>query len=161
MKIRSNPFLRSASLAASIFLCFGTAAHAADLYWDTNDSTSGVGTGTGTWGIDDFWTSDPLGLSTTGSYIPDSDVFFSAGTDAGTFTVTVASTSNQSANSLTFQEGNTTLSGSTSPFITLTGTGGNISVNSGASATIGAGSSLSTGRDRRPDQTGCRHPDTQ
>jgi fibronectin-binding autotransporter adhesin len=132
-----------AALAGLAALSLAASASAADLYWDTNGSSPGVGTGTGTWGTDDFWTTDPLGLSATGSYIPGSDVFFSAGTDAATFTASVAAASNQTVNSLSFEEGNTTLSGSSSPFITLGGSGGNISVNSGASATIGAGSSLS------------------
>jgi autotransporter-associated beta strand protein len=141
MKPRPNPLLRATTLAVSLVLCLNF-ARGADLYWDTNDSAAGAGTGTGTWGSDDFWTSDPLGLTATGSYIANSDVLFSAGAGAGTFTVSVASGSNQQASSLAFQEGNTTLTGSSSPFITLTGTGGNITVHSGASAILGAGSSL-------------------
>ncbi len=57
MKSRPNPFLRSAALAASIVLCFGTAANAGTLYWDGNGAgaagnppTTLVG-GTGTWDL--------------------------------------------------------------------------------------------------------------
>lgn len=144
MKTKTNPFIRSTSIATSFVLALGMAS-AADLYWDTNGTTEGVGAGTGIWGTDNFWTTDPLGLASTGAYIAGSDVFFSAGTDAGTFTTTVAAGSNQQAASLTFQEGTTTLSGTSLPLITLTGSGGNITVNGGASGIIGAGSSLALG----------------
>ena len=140
MKPKSNPFLRSASLAASIVLCLGQSATAGNLYWDSNGTTAGAGTTpTGTWGTDSFWSTDALGLSTTGAYVSNSDVFFSAGTDAGIFKVTQVSASTQNVNSLTFEEGNTTIRGGSSSKTNLTGEGGNITVNTGATATIGDG----------------------
>jgi autotransporter-associated beta strand protein len=48
MKPRFNPFFRSASLAASVFITFGQFAHAADLYWD-------VAPGTNVWGTNTNW----------------------------------------------------------------------------------------------------------
>lgn len=48
MKPRSISFLRSATLATSIVLTFGTHATAADYYWDSNGDTSGTG-GAGNW----------------------------------------------------------------------------------------------------------------
>ena len=144
MKPKSNPFLR-ATLLSTIMICSAASqsARAGTLYWDSNSTTTGAGTTpTGTWGTDSFWSTDSLGLLPTGAYVSASDVVFSAGTDAGTYTVTVASGSNQNANSLTFEEGNTTLSGTDTPYITLSGAGGNVTVNSGATAVIGNTTSL-------------------
>jgi len=65
MKYKPNRLLRPAALAAVIGLCLGQAAHAATYYWDTNDSTAGFGSASGTWGTDAFWSTDLTGTTST------------------------------------------------------------------------------------------------
>lgn len=85
-------------------------ALSAGVFWDANGSTAGAGASpVGTWGTDDFW-GDADGLATPAAWTPGEDANFSAGTDAtGPFTVTI--NGNQSAGSVSFQEGEVTLSG--------------------------------------------------
>ncbi|MCP5556343.1 MAG: immunoglobulin domain-containing protein [Verrucomicrobiaceae bacterium] len=82
----------------------------AGVFWDANGTTAGAGANpVGTWGTDDFW-GDADGLATPTAWTPGGDANFSAGTDAvGPFTVTISG--NQSAGSVSFQEGEVTLSG--------------------------------------------------
>jgi len=65
VKLPNNPFLRSAALAAAIVICLGQAAHAGTYYWDTNDSTAGFGTASGTWGTSTFWSTAAAGTAST------------------------------------------------------------------------------------------------
>lgn len=102
-------------------------AHAASLYWDTNDTAVYSGNAGGIWGTDAFWSTSSLGLSATGAYVTGSDVVFAAGLDGtGTYTVTLGS--NQSATSLSFEEGHVTIAPATTTdfsstqVLTLTGT---------------------------------------
>ncbi|MEA2735972.1 MAG: hypothetical protein QOE14_2423, partial [Humisphaera sp.] len=49
----------------------GNRAIAASQYWDGNGATGGAGTTpAGTWGSDDFWSSDPAGGAATGTWTP-------------------------------------------------------------------------------------------
>ncbi len=51
----------------ALFL-MGSRATAADLYWDSNGSTGGFGSTTGTWGPDAFWNDNPTGGAPTGAF---------------------------------------------------------------------------------------------
>ncbi|WP_338289937.1 autotransporter-associated beta strand repeat-containing protein [Luteolibacter sp. LG18] len=106
-----NPFLRLTAVFGIVCLSFS--AHAANLYWDGNDTTTGAGaTPTGTWGSSTFWSTDSTGATATTGWIDGNTAVFSAGTDGtGTYTVTVTGT--QSPAGLTFEEGVVTLSGGT------------------------------------------------
>lgn len=92
-------------------------AHAVNLYWDTNGTGSaGFGAATGTWGTSAFWSTDSTGnnvgpVTLTAATTNADDLFFSAGTNGTSGTVTLSA--NQNANSLTFEEGAITLSGNT------------------------------------------------
>ena len=108
-------------------------AEAAALYWDSNGATPGAGaTPTGTWGTSAFWSTDPTGSVATMAYVSGSDVFFSAGTDAvNPYTVTLASGTTQTANSITFDSpGPATISGATGTSLQIAG--GGITTNSNA-----------------------------
>jgi autotransporter-associated beta strand protein len=115
-------------------LLYGSCAQAASLYWDTNSTTAGSGAATGTWSINNFWNTDPTGgaggafqTATTNA----DDLFFSAGTNGSTGTVTISGA--QAANSITFQNNVAiSLGGGTS--LTLGGGGG-----SGTGITVALG----------------------
>lgn len=85
-----------------------------DLYWDTNGTTAGTGPVAGTWGVSNFWSTDPAGLTDTFQINTTAlnDLHFSAGTDRVDGTVTVSGA--QFANGIYFEEGVVTLSGGTS-----------------------------------------------
>ncbi|MCX6879754.1 MAG: autotransporter-associated beta strand repeat-containing protein [Verrucomicrobia bacterium] len=136
---------RAAGILASAIaaLLAVQAASAASLYWDGNGTTAGAGAApTGAWDTDPFWSTSSAGTLATAAYTTDSDAVFSAGTDAAT--AAVGLTSNQSANSLLFEDGITTISG-TGGIITLTGAGGNITVNKSATAILDASITLEGG----------------
>lgn len=84
-----------------------------DLYWDTNGTTDGTGAVAGTWGVSNFWNSDPLGIASTFQIATTAtnDVHFSAGTNGPSGTITVSG--NQLANGLYFEENAVVLSGGT------------------------------------------------
>ena len=90
-------------------------AHAANIYWDSNSSTTGAGaTPNGTWGSDSYWnTSSTGGAGTFTAALGTANTgFFSAGTDAvNAYTVTVVGT--QTAGGLTFEDGTPKLTGGT------------------------------------------------
>lgn len=85
-----------------------------DLYWDTNGTTDGTGAVAGTWGVSNFWSTDPAGLTDTFQINTTAlnDLHFSAGTNGANGTVTVSGA--QFANGIYFEEGTVTLSGGTS-----------------------------------------------
>jgi autotransporter-associated beta strand protein len=102
----------AASLALAV-LSFSAPAARGNLYWDTNGSNHGATNGTaadGTWGVDNFWSSDPTGNSATGAWNPFDTAIFSAGTNALTANVAVSGT--QNFGGLQFLTGVTTLGGS-------------------------------------------------
>jgi fibronectin-binding autotransporter adhesin len=119
-------FLRKrALLLASFTLALGH-AHAATLYWDTNDSAPGAGavpsdswiTDGSTWSTSTNGTLAVSALTTTA----DDDLVFSAGTDTtGSYTITLDTA--QLAKSLTFRSGTATISGAGGGVINLGGTG--------------------------------------
>jgi fibronectin-binding autotransporter adhesin len=83
---------------------------AATLYWDRNGTDVGAtndvgGVAGGTWSTTQAnWSTDPNGLVATINYVLDSDVVFSAGTNAtGTFGVTPSNT--PTVNSITVEQG--------------------------------------------------------
>jgi len=92
-------------------------AHAADLYWDTNGSTLGAGSGNGTWGSDSFWnTLNTGGAGTFTTALGSGNVgIFSAGnatnSSTGIYTVNVSGT--QASGGLTMSYGTPTLTGGT------------------------------------------------
>jgi|GEM_PF-4149392 len=101
--VSSHRRVLAGSIAAAVLACFSTAtAEAGLLYWDTNDVADGTGAATGNWGLDPFWTTDPLGQTSGSAYIAGSDVIFSAGTNGTGGTVTVLDT--QVVNSITFKD---------------------------------------------------------
>jgi len=112
-----------------------TVAAAPILYWDGNGDIAGAGpTPVGTWGTDLFWSASADGSVTTTAWMAGVDAVFSAGTDAvNPFAVSVSGT--QSARSLSFEEGNVTLSGG---IIEITGSVPKITVATGAAGTIGS-----------------------
>lgn len=92
---------------------------AATLYWDIDGATAGAGgvTPSGTWDASTTNWNNPNGDGTAQSWNSGAAAVFSAGNDAtGTYTVTVSGT--QSANQVTFEDGNVTLTGGT---LNLTG----------------------------------------
>jgi fibronectin-binding autotransporter adhesin len=134
---------RSAGSLAAL-LCLVGQASAATYYWDTDGSTAGFGTASGTWGTDPFWS-----LSTTGTVTPTvinpttGDAlnfgYYATGLAAGTINVGSAS-----AGSLTFASGSgaIVLAGGTinlAPAATITV---NNASNSSSSVLSGAGTSL-------------------
>jgi fibronectin-binding autotransporter adhesin len=105
--------LRSCRLTnfASVLACglltlagLKSASAQATLYWDSNSTTLGSGSATGTWGTSAFWSTDATGASATANTPTTNadDLFFSAGTNGTAGTVTVLTT--QSAHSLTFDD---------------------------------------------------------
>ncbi|MEO7101228.1 MAG: autotransporter-associated beta strand repeat-containing protein [Luteolibacter sp.] len=125
-----KPLHKNTSLLALslIFLSYSGAtlesARATSLYWDTNGTTSGSGSATGTWDTSTpNWTTDSTGVAAPSALTTSllDNLFFSAGTNGTTGTVTVSGT--QSANSITFDDPvAVTISGGTA--ITLGGTNG-------------------------------------
>ncbi|MEI6715403.1 MAG: autotransporter-associated beta strand repeat-containing protein, partial [Verrucomicrobiota bacterium] len=122
--------------------------YAASLYWDVNGTSTGAtssGIATGTWLTGGgSWNTDSSGLnggtfnlSTTAA----DDLFFSAGTNAtGSSTITISG--GVSANSLTFNYGTISLSGTASPVLTL-GPGG-MTTNSTVAGTVSFGSTMAS-----------------
>jgi fibronectin-binding autotransporter adhesin len=138
---RKNPILL-ASLTFALTLA-APSAFATDLYWDTDDATAGSGgaTPSGSWATSGTtWSTDTTGATAvTGLTTTRLDhLFFSTGTDAnGSYSVSLGS--DQSARSLTFEEGAATLTGST-----LSLADGGITVLAGAgNATISSNLTLS------------------
>ncbi len=138
---RKNPILL-ASLTFALTLATPS-AFATDLYWDTDDATAGSGgaTPSGSWATSGTtWSTDSAGATATAALTTTGldHLFFSAGTDAtGSYSVSLSS--DQSAKSLTFEEGAATLTGST-----LSLADGGITVLAGAvNATISSNLTLS------------------
>jgi autotransporter-associated beta strand protein len=98
-------------VAAVLLACCPAALALNDLYWDTNGTTAGSGVATGTWGVSNFWTTDPDGVANAFQTATSStnDVHFSAGTNGGSGTITVSG--NQFANGIYFEESPVTISG--------------------------------------------------
>jgi len=112
-------------------------AHGASIYWDTNGATAGSGAATGTWGSSAFWSTDSTGSSATTGTLPTNgdEVFFSAGTNGTTGTVTIAATVN--AHSITFDDPVViTLSGGTSIDLGSATAGSGIFVTAAANNTV-------------------------
>ena len=101
----------------------------ADLFWDSNGSSSGGSnsdTAPGTWGVDNFWSADLNGLAGTGPWTADETAVFAADANvSGTYSVTVSGT--QSASGIRFEEGTVTL------------TGGTVDLTNAATVTVGTG----------------------
>lgn len=103
-----------APVAAAIIGMTGITAQQAraDLYWDTNGANPGATDGTaanGTWGVDNFWSTDASGSSNTQAWNQGDNAIFSAGSNAVTANVAVSGT--QSFSGLQFLTGTTTLGG--------------------------------------------------
>ena len=103
MKPRSNPFLRSASLAASIVLTLGQAAHATTYYWDINGTTTTNAAATGTWqaaSTTNWSTASAGNIATSAVTTNNEDNLYFAATGMTAATITVDTT--QYAHSLNF-----------------------------------------------------------
>jgi len=117
-----------------------SAAHAATLYWDTNDSVAGAGVAAdGAWSTS-LWSTSSTGEAATSAYVAGSDVVFSAGSDSTTATITLSA--GVSVNSLLFEEGAVSISGSQaiavgSGGITVANTSGAVSIGN-----VGAGTRI-------------------
>ena len=133
MKNRPHSPLRSTAastlFAALVAAGLATPTLGANIYWDLNGTTSGLGAGPATWDTVDFnWNTATVGTATTVAFASGDDVFFQTG---GTNTVTLGA--NLTANSITQTTAGTatTINKGTGTAITLTS--GNIT-NSGNSA---------------------------
>ena len=178
--MKSSPFRKNSPLVG----CFGIAAamvvfvlafcgtSQAQLYWDTNNATTGFGTAGGTWAAPTTnnatqgWSTSSTGSTTlSGTTTTDTTSalnFGSSTNQLGTGTITVSGSVN--ANSLTFVSsgsgnnvslsgGNITLGGTT-PFITVTNTANasattqtissNITLGANQTWTVNAGGSVGT-----------------
>ena len=138
LSLRLNSLCGNLCLAlATTALLLNHPATAATLYWDTNGTTAGAGaTPTGIWGTNTFWTTDSTGASATTAYTANSDVVFSAGTDAVS-AYTIGLSANQSVSSITYANAGASIWSGSSANRDLT-LNGNITLNAGAGAlTIG------------------------
>jgi fibronectin-binding autotransporter adhesin len=106
--------IRTSIMAALLVGALGLTVQA-DLYWDVNDTGDGGSNSDvaiGTWGIDNFWSTDPNGASSTGAWLSDETAVFSAGNDVtGTSTVTLDG--QQAVAGIRFEEGAVTITGGT------------------------------------------------
>jgi autotransporter-associated beta strand protein len=91
------------------FALCALAAHAqTTVYWDTNDATSGAGTGSGSW-TDTNWTTDSRGRTSTTSWTNFRNAVFSAGRRlSGNYTVSIDA--DVTTGNVTLQEGSPTFS---------------------------------------------------
>jgi autotransporter-associated beta strand protein len=142
--------LKAAALPCVVATLGGTQlAQAANVYWDINSTTAGSGhlSGNTSWGSgSQFWNTDPDGGAGTFSSISTTtnDIFFSAGTDAGSSAggaYSVGLSGARTVNSVTFEDGAITIGGS--PAFTVTS--GNVTVNPGITATANGSSSTTSG----------------
>ena len=103
------------------------------LYFDVNGTTAGSGApGSATWSeATTNWSATSAGTGATQTWVGGALGRFSAGTDAGTSTITVSGT--QTLRGFTVEEGTPTLTGGT---LSLTGTTPTITTGSGIGATI-------------------------
>jgi autotransporter-associated beta strand protein len=125
MKSKSNPFLKSAALAASIVLTLGQAASAADFYWDFNGATTTATGGAGNWSTASTWR-DSSSTGTLGNWV-DGNTAVLGGT-AGAVTITSGVTITTPKISVT--AANYSLSGGTVAFGGTASSPGIIDVNS-------------------------------
>lgn len=141
-----------AAIAAAFATLGGTHfAQAANVYWDINNTTAESGhlSGNTSWGSGSlFWNTDPDGgagtLSAIGTAASTHDIFFAAGTDAGSGAggaYSVGLSGARTVNSVTFEDGAITIGGS--PAFTVTS--GNVTVNPGLTATVNGSGSTTSG----------------
>ncbi len=147
MKPKFNPFLLSASLAASIVVCFGQVAHADTFTWDANAGASGQTDGAGTWSntTGTLWWDGVSANSIWSNTGPNDAVFGNFNGAAGTIAIGTAI----NVGNLTFNpagSGNYTLSGAANTAAnTLTLSGAAPTITTNQSATISALVSSSNG----------------
>ncbi len=125
MRMTTNQQRFQIALGAMTAIALSVPTHAATLYWDTNGNATGTGTtipvgtgsGYGTWGTDQFWSTSLNGTIAPGTTNTTSiDILnFSAGTNAPS-AYSVSVTGSQAAATINFQEGDVTLSGTAISF---------------------------------------------
>jgi fibronectin-binding autotransporter adhesin len=122
--------------AAMLSAMWQPVAAAAIYYWDTNGSTSGFGTASGTWGGSDFFSTSSTGVVATTSVTTTilDDLNFGQGSTLGLATGTISVNSAQEIRSLTY--------GAQSGAITLTG--GTITLAATATITTNQGTNINT-----------------
>jgi len=128
---------RIAALVVAAWAAFACPAHAATYYWDTNGTTAGFGTASGTWGTDAWWNTDVSGGAGTFATITDTRDLLNFGTaSAGLGAGSIAVSGAPGFSTLTFgsASGAIALTGGT---LGMLGTASTITVNS-ATATIGS-----------------------
>ncbi|HSI08222.1 MAG: autotransporter-associated beta strand repeat-containing protein [Rariglobus sp.] len=123
---RPFPKLVAIAFAAMFGAVAIPSAQAASLYWDIDDGNIGGSTSTnapGNWDASTAsWNVNSDGSGSNTTYVGGSDAFFSASTDV-TGSSAVVVTGSISANSITIEEGSVTLSGASTPVLTI-GAGG-------------------------------------
>ena len=106
--------MKKSTLRLTAFLITATplCLPAATVYWDSNDTAPGAGDPpNGTWGIDPFWSPDPLGAMTTVGWAAGDLAVFAAGSDAvNPYFVNVSG--GQTVGGIVIEEGVLALSGS-------------------------------------------------
>lgn len=141
---QSNAWIRIVALGAStgsgsrdtigvddFSLNFTAAGPPSNSIWDDNGTTAGTGSLGGNWSGAN-WTSDATGNLATATFTDATTPVFAAGTNGGTYTVTVDTTVN--AKGITVEEGNVTIQHGTGGLLTLTAP--TVDVEAGATATI-------------------------
>jgi autotransporter-associated beta strand protein len=135
---------RRASILAAAVAGLGlaaSAAQAATKYWDANGSTVGAGSAGGLWDTSlSRWSSSSVGTAAPGTWTANDDAIFSAGNDlTGSPIWGINNGATQTANSVTFQEGTSTLSGGTLSLgaggLSVLGANGVVTVNSNLALT--------------------------
>ncbi len=122
----------------TIVATFASAATlTAPLYWDSNSSTAGFGSATGTWGASAFWTTDPTGgsLTTITTTTGNSSVNFGSDTANYANAAVAVASGGVSAREIAIGAAQTTpiTLGTTNETITLAGGGGVVNSSSSAS----------------------------
>ena len=113
MLVLSNVFMTSIGLFSLLVV---NPSYATSLYWDTNSTTAGFNTVSGTWGTNNYWNTDSTGGAGTFSTTTTStdDVFFGSATDTiGAGTVTISGTVNANGFDFAQSTGAITLTGGT------------------------------------------------
>lgn len=119
---------RAAAVLSAIAALSATSAHA-QLYWDTNGTTTGAGSvANGTWDTATAnWNTTADGSGTLSVFSTGSAAILSAGSDVTSASITLATTVEKNSGTVTFEEGSYALSGTKG-----LGFGTSLTVNAGA-----------------------------
>jgi autotransporter-associated beta strand protein len=138
--MKPKTHLRLLISASVIMRLTSTSALAVPYYWDSNSTTAGFGTATGTWGSDAFWSTSSAGtVDTTSTTITTADIvnFGTATLNYGNANIDIAA-GGVTATSIVFGAGQTTaltLGSTSGAAITLGGTTRTIVMNTSSTNT--------------------------